>query len=88
MIAVIGEQRPSPLSSKKQLPGVRRTFAPLLICCRDTIPTTNKDIRQSQGNVFIKVERCHLRGAVRGEARVNHLFMLPVVCECRIHGLS
>lgn len=87
VIAVIRQQRPSPLGGKEQLSGVGRTFAPLFVGRRNMVPMGDKEMRQPQGYILIEVERRHLRRAVRGEAGVNRLRMLPVVCECRIHGL-
>lgn len=88
MIAVVGQQRPSPLGGKQQLSGIRRAFASLRIGRRNTVSATNKEMCQSQGNVLVEIERCHLRGAVCGETRVNRLFMLAIVCDRRIHGLT
>jgi len=45
VIAIIGEQRPAPLSGKQQLSSIRRTFASLFIGRRDMVPAINEEMR-------------------------------------------
>ena len=87
MIGIIGEQRPAPRGGIQKLPGIGSAFAPFLIGGHDVMPTISEKPRHPQRDILIQVERRHLRGAIRGEARVNCRCVLAIVRDRRVHGL-
>ncbi|GEM_PF-4239729 len=85
MIGVMSKQRPAPHGGVEQLPRIGRAFAPLLVSRYDVMPSIDKETREPQGHILIKIERCHLRGAARGKAGVNRCRVLPIIRDRRIH---